>query len=110
MSIIIKYEPLEDGSRWESLVFEAINGKQLPFFNNPLDQNLFAKYKSDSGDNHPLCYCSQCEENIRNLLVDLHFSHAFPLDRWDSFFLFVKKLILEKVGVTTHFIFILKGK
>ena len=58
--------PLEGGSRWGSLVFEAINGKQLPFFKNPLDQNLFAKYKSGSRDNHPLYYCPQCKEKIRN--------------------------------------------
>ena len=47
-------------------MFEAINGKQLPFFKNPLDQDLFAKYKSGSGDNHPLCYCPQYEEKIQN--------------------------------------------
>ena len=48
-------------------MFEVINGKQLPFFMNPLDQLLIAKYKTDSGDNHPLCYCPQCKEKIRNL-------------------------------------------
>ena len=47
-------------------MFEAINGKQLPFFKNRLDQNLFAKYISGSGDNYPLCYCPQCEEKIQN--------------------------------------------
>ena len=37
-------------------MFEAINGKQLPLFMNPLDQVLIAKYKTGSGDNHHLCY------------------------------------------------------
>ena len=34
---------------------------------NPLDQILIAKYKTGSGDNHPLCYCPQREEKIQNL-------------------------------------------
>ena len=50
-------------------MFEAINGKQLPFFMNPLDQILIVKYKTGSGDNHILFYCPQCEEKIRNLLL-----------------------------------------
>ena len=41
--------------------------------------------------------------------VDPHFSRAPPLDRRDSLFI-CEKLILEKVGVATYFIFILKGK
>ena len=52
-------------------MFEAINVKQLPFFMNPLDQILIAKYKTDLGDNHPLCYCPQREEKILNLLICL---------------------------------------
>ena len=52
-------------------MFEAINGKQLTFFMNPLDQILIAKYKTGSGDNHPLCYCPQREEKIRNLPICL---------------------------------------
>ena len=67
MDLVIMYEPLEGGSKWGSLVFEAINGKQLPFLMNPLDQILIAKYKTGSGDNHPLCYYSQRKEKIRNL-------------------------------------------
>ena len=34
---------------------------------NPLDQILIAKYKTGSGDNHPLCYYAQREEKIQNL-------------------------------------------
>ena len=41
--------------------------------------------------------------------VDPHFSRASPLDRRDSLFI-CEKSILEKVGVATYFIFILKGK
>ena len=48
-------------------MFEAINGKQLPFLMNPLDQILIAKYKTGSGDNHPLCYFLQREEKIQTL-------------------------------------------
>ena len=48
-------------------MFRAINGKQLPFFMNPLDQILIAKYKTGSGDNHPSCYCPQRDEKIRHL-------------------------------------------
>ena len=40
-------------------MFKAIHGKQLLFSINPLDQILIAKYKTGSGDNHPLCYCPQ---------------------------------------------------
>ena len=47
-----------------SLVFEAINGKQLQFLGTRLDQILIAKCKSGLGDNHPLCYCPQREEKI----------------------------------------------
>ena len=43
------------------------------------------------------------------IIVDPHFSRAPPLDRRDSLFI-CEKLILEKVGVATYFIFILKGK
>ena len=48
-------------------MFEAINEKQLPILMKPLDQILIAKYKTGSGDNHPLCYYPQREEKIRNL-------------------------------------------
>ena len=47
-------------------MFEAINGKQLPFLMNSFDQILIPKYKTGSGDNHLLCYCPQCEEKIQN--------------------------------------------
>ena len=50
-----------------SIVFEAINGKQLLFLGTCLDQILIAKCKSGSGDNHPLCDCPQREEKIWNL-------------------------------------------
>ena len=36
--------------------------------------------------------------------------HMRPHSIGETRFLFVKKLILEKVGVATYFIFILKGK
>ena len=54
-----------------SLVFEAINGKQLQFLGTRLDQILIAKCKSGLGDNHPLCYCPQHEEKIWNLPICL---------------------------------------
>ena len=54
-----------------SIVFEAINGKQLQFVGTRLDQILIAKYKSGLGDNHPLCYYPQCEEKIQNLSLCL---------------------------------------
>ena len=54
-----------------SIVFEAINGKQLLFLGTRLDQILIAKCKSGSGDNHHLCYCSQREEKIQNLPIFL---------------------------------------
>ena len=57
--------------RERSLVFEAINGKQLQFLGTRLDQILIAKCKSGSGDNHHLCYCSQREEKIQNLPIFL---------------------------------------
>ena len=41
--------------------------------------------------------------------MDLHFSHASPLDRRDSLLL-VKNFSFGKVGVATYFIFILKEK
>ena len=47
---------------------------------------------------------------LKNTIVDPHFSRASPLDRRDSLFICEKLFSFGKVGATTYFIFILKGK
>ena len=43
------------------------------------------------------------------MFVDPHFSRAPPLNQRDSLFI-GEKLVLEKVGVATYFIFLRKNK